>query len=144
MTTVSIRLVGADKLQIGFNKFAQSVRTITRDDAREAMRRAKKRSVSDPPGGAYSVPERGYLRTGNLSASTYLAEDGLSFRIVSEAVHDGRPYSTYVIGNADGYGQANIHAGYWTPIRQSVDEEIEELVVDIDAHLGESAEALGL
>jgi hypothetical protein len=144
MPQFSIRLIGADKLQVGFNRFAQSVRTITRDDAREAMRRAKQRSVSDPPGGAYSVPERGYVRTMNLSASTYLETDGLSTRIISNAMHDGKPYSEYVIGGADGYGQANVHAGYWTPLRTSVDDEVEKLLVDVDEHLQESAEALGL
>jgi hypothetical protein len=145
MTQLSIRLIGADKLQVGFNKYAQSVRTITREDAREAMRRAKKASVSDPPGGAYSVPERGYIRTMNLSASTYLEEDGLSFRIQSNAVSKrGQPYSKYVIGDADGYGQASVHTGYWTPLRQSVDTEVERLQKDLDEHLQDSAEALGL
>ena len=145
MTQLSIRIIGLDKLQIGFNRFAQSVRPLTRELTREAMRRAKKRSVSDPPGGAYSVPERGYLRTGGLSASTYLQENGLTVTIVSNAVsREGRPYSTYVVGNADGYGQANIHQGYWTTLRDAVDDEVEDLVRDIDEKLGESAEATGL
>ena len=48
------------------------------------------------------------------------------------------------VGYADGGGQAQIHRGYWTPLRQSVDEEVEELVVDVDAHLSASAESLGL
>ena len=145
MTQLSIRLIGADKLQVGFNKYAQSVRTITREDAREAMRRAKKASVSDPPGGAYSVPDRGYVRTMNLSGSTYLEEDGLSFRIQSNAVSKrGDAYSKYVIGDADGYGQAYMHQGYWTPLRQSVDTEVERLQKELDEHLQESAEALGL
>ena len=144
MPQFSIRLIGADKLQVGFNKYAQSVRTITRDDAREAMRRAKQASVSDPAGGPYTVPERGYIRTGNLSASTYLEEDGLSFRIKSEAMRDGRPYSVYVIGSADGYGQAQVHVGYWKPLRESVDEQVEKLLEDLDKDLQDSAEALGL
>ena len=193
MTQISIRLVGADKVQTAFNKYAQSVRTITRDDAlkamerarkrsvsdgpygaytppergyvrtgnlkastyietdglsfrikSEAMRRAKQASVSDPAGGPYTVPERGYIRTGNLSASTYLEEDGLSFRIKSEAMRDGRPYSVYVIGSADGYGQAQVHVGYWKPLRESVDEQVEKLMEDLDKDLQDSAEALGL
>lgn len=144
MTQLSIRLENDDKVRTGLNQWAQSVRPITREQMREAMRRAKKRSVSDPPGGAYSVPERGYLRTGNLSASTYLVENGLTVTIVSNAVQDGRGYSRYVIGNADGSGQARIHVGYWTPLRQSVDDEVEDLVRDIDEDLGQSAEAVGL
>ena len=144
MTQLSIRWIGLDTLQVGFNRFVKSVPEITRERNREAMRRAKKRSVSDPPGGAYSVPERGYVRTMNLSASTYLEEDGLSVRIVSNAMRDGRPYSGYVIGDAEGYGQAGIHQGYWTTLRDAVDDEVEELVKDIDEKLSESAEALGL
>lgn len=144
MTQLSIRIIGLDSLQVGFNKYARTVEPLTRDRTREAMRRAKKRSVSDPPGGAYSVPERGYIRTGNLSASTYLQENGLTVTIVSNAVRDGRGYSTYVVGDASGGGQAGIHQGYWTPLRESVDAEVEDLVRDVDEKLGESAEAMGL
>lgn len=145
MPQFSIRLIGDDKLRVGLDRYAVSVRTITREDAREAMRKAKQRSVSDPPGGAYTVPDRGYRRTGNLSASTYLEENGLSFRIKSDAISpEGKAYSVYVIGDGGGYGQASIHQGYWTPLKVSVDEAVEELLIDIDEHLGESAEALGL
>lgn len=141
---ISVRLENDDKVRLGLNKWAQAVERISRDDLRDAMRRAKKRSVSDPAGGPYSVPERGYVRTGNLSASTELIEDGLTFRIESNAMHDGEPYSVYVIGRADGSGQARIHQGWWTPLRTSVDDEIDDLVRDIDADLGQSAEAAGL
>lgn len=144
MTQLSVRLIGADHLQVGFNRYVRTVQPITKEQTLEAMRRAKKRSVSDPSGGPYSVPERGYIRTGNLSASTYLVTDGLSVRIESNAYQDGRAYSTYVVGNADGGGQAYMHKGWWVPLRQSVDDELETLEKDIDAKLGESAEALGL
>lgn len=144
MPQFSIRLENDDKVRVGLNRWAQAVTRITREDTREAMRRAKARSVSDPTGGPYPVPERGYIRTMNLSASTWLEENGLTVTIKSEAMRDGRPYSGYVVGDASGFGQARIHQGYWTPLRQSVDEAVEELVTDVDAHLGESAEALGL
>ena len=144
MSQFSLRWIGLDTLQNGMNRFVKSVPEITRERNREAMRKAKKRSVSDPPGGAYSVPERGYVRTGNLSASTYLEEDGLTVRIIVNAVRDGRDYGGYVVGNGDGYGQAGIHQGYWVTMRDAVDDEVEDLVRDIDEKLGESAEALGL
>ena len=144
MSQFSLRWIGLDTLQNGMNRFVKSVPEITRERNREAMRKAKKRSVSDPPGGAYSVPERGYVRTMNLSASTYLEEDGLTVRIIVNAVRDGRDYGGYVVGNGDGYGQAGIHQGYWVTMRDAVDDEVEDLVRDIDEKLGESAEALGL
>ena len=141
---LTVRLENDDKVRTGLNKWAKAVEKITTDDVRAAMKRAKKRSVSDPAGGPYSVPERGYQRTGNLSASTFLVEDGLSFRIESNAMHNGDPYSVFVIGNADGGGQAGIHQGFWVPMRTAVDDEVADLVRDIDADLGESAEAVGL
>ena len=144
MSQFSLRWIGLDTLQNGMNRFVKSVPEITRERNREAMRKAKKRSVSDPPGGAYSVPERGYVRTMNLSASTYLEEDGLTVRIIVNAMRDGRDYGGYVVGNGDGYGQAGIHQGYWVPMREAVDDEVEDLVRDLDEKLGESAEAFGL
>lgn len=144
MPQFTVRLEGDTQVRAGLNKWAKSVEPITKDDVRAAMKRAKKRSVSDPAGGPYTTPDRGWPRTGNLSASTFLVEDGLSFRIESNAVHDGEEYSAFVIGNAEGRGQAGVHAGFWTPMRTAVDDEVEELVRDIDEHLGESAEAVGL
>lgn len=145
MPTFSIRLENDDKVRIGLNRWAQAITRITKDDLRETMRLAKKRSVSDPAGGAYSVPERGYVRTGVLSASTYLQENGLSVSIVSNAVSkEGRAYSTYVVGNADGYGQAQIHRDFWTPLRTSVDDGVELLVGKLDDDYGEAARKEGL
>ena len=140
----SIRWIGLDTLQVGFNRFVKAIEPLTRERLLLAMERARKRSVSDGPAGAYTPPERGYIRTGNLKASTYIVTDGPSVRIESNAYRDGQPYSTYVVGDGSGYGQARIHQGYWVPLRESVDEEVENLERDIDARLGESAEALGL
>lgn len=144
MPQLSLRIHGLNELRIGFNRFAQTIKPLTRELTLEAMQRAQKASVSFPSGGAYSVPERGYIRTGNLSASTYIKTDGLTTTLVSEAMRDGRPYSVYVVGDADGYGQAGIHVGYWQTLRRSVDDEVEDLVRDIDEKLGDSAEAAGL
>jgi hypothetical protein len=144
MSQFSIRWIGLDTLQVGFNRFVKSIPPITRERNKAAMERARKRSVSDGPFGAYTPAERGYDRTGNLKASTYIETDGPSVRIVVNAVRDGRDYGGYVVGNGDGYGQAGIHQGYWVTMRDAVDDEIEDLVRDIDEHLDESAEALGL
>ena len=50
MAQFSIRQIGLDHLQVGFNRYVRTVQPITKEQTLEAMRRAKKRSVSDPPG----------------------------------------------------------------------------------------------
>lgn len=144
MSQFSLRWIGLDTLQNGMGRFVKSIPPITRERNKAAMERARKRSVSDGPFGAYTPADRGYVRTGNLKGSTYIEEDGLSVRIFVNAMRDGRDYGGYVVGDGDGYGQAQIHAGYWVPLRQSVDDEIERLLVEIDKDLQDSAEAVGL
>jgi hypothetical protein len=144
MTTISLRVFGLDKLQIGFNQYAKTVAPICRDTVYAAIQRAVKKSPGYLGGNSYTTPERpgqGYVRTGNLGRSVALEQDGLSSRV---NVNSG--YETYVIGNADGTGQAWMHAGRWPTLRSAVDDEVAKLTSggELDAALGKSAKEAGL
>ena len=118
----SIRIVGADTLQIGLGKFAHALGPVSRDATKEAMHRALVETLS-----GYTKPERGYRRTGNLFAGTNVVVEGYTVRLETAAYRRGRDYSTYVVGRGDGTGQSGVHAGYWTPARKAVDAEVERL-----------------
>lgn len=145
MPQFSVRLEGSDKLRVGFNKFVRTLETVTKAKLKQIMTAAMKRSVPYNGGTSYDVEERSYKRTGNLGRSTWLENTGLTYTIRSDAYNSyGKPYSVYVIGNAMGAGQANIHRGYWTTMRNAIDLEIETVVPEIDRELQNGAEAAGL
>jgi len=142
--TITVRLEGDQKLRTGLNQWARSLAPITRERLRAAMQAAKKASVPHLGGASYAVPERGYERTGQLGFSTFLVEEGLSVRVVSEAYQNGQAYSEFVVGRADGTGQAGVHAGWWMTMRDAVDAEVEIMLTELDDELQASAESAGL
>jgi len=145
MTQITLRSEGADKIRVGLNRYLTTIQRVTKAIVRKTARKAMRRSVPYTGGRSYAVPVRDYKRTGNLGRSTFVIEDGLSFRIESNAVNDrGKPYSTFVIGKADGSGQAKIHDGWWIPLATAVNEELAPLIAELDDELQKSAEAVGL
>lgn len=145
MTQVTVRIEGADRLRAGLNRWLTTIQTVTHEIIRAAMERAMHESVPYQGGNSYAVPERGYVRTGNLGSNTLLIQEGLSYRIESHAYNrSGEPYSPHVIGRADGSGQAGVHVGYWTPLREAVDQELDTLTEDLNQAFQDSAEAIGL
>lgn len=145
MPSVTLRLENDDKVRLGLNKWGQSLKPLSRASLRAAMKRALKVSPAYRGGNSYAIETRGdYERTGNLGRSTFLVEEGLSFRVQSEAYRDGQPYSEFVIGDGDGNGQAPWHVGRWPTLRGAVEAEFEQMTEDLDAELQDSAEAAGL
>lgn len=142
---VSVRVEGDDKIRAGLNRWARTLEPVSREVIQEHMKRAMKRSIPYLGGASYGVPERGYVRTGNLGRSAYVEQTGLTTTIKVQAYNQqGREYGRYVVGGADGEGQAYMHAGWWMTLRDSVDAELDELTGDVDAAIGDSAEAVGL
>lgn len=141
---LTVRLEGDDKVRAGLHRFATSIRPLTREAVNTMMNRALKRSIPYLGGTGYGVPERGYRRTGNLGRSGQVVQEGLSSRIEVAAYSKGREYGQYVVGRADGSGQAYMHVGWWMPLRTAVDLELEDLTGKLDSDLEQSAEAAGL
>ena len=145
MPSITLRLENDDKVRLGLNKWGQSLSPLTRAIIRAAMKRALKVSPAYKGGNAYAIEGRGdYERTGNLGRSTFLVEEGLSFRVQSEAYRDGQPYSEFVIGDGDGNGQAPWHVGRWPTLRSAVEGEFDALTSELDVDVQASAEAVGL
>ena len=69
---------------------------------------------------------------------------GLSPRTRVEPYRDGREYGGYVVGNAEGTGQAWMHVGRWTTLRQAVDAEIDGLTGELDGELQRGVGQAGL
>jgi len=150
MTTVSLRVTGLEQVQTGFNKFAQTIGPVCREQTYAAIERATHKSPGWLGGASYTapLPPSGDHRTGNLGASVQLEQDGLSSRVSVEAYSkEGYEYGKGVIGDAYGQGQSEYNQGRWVPIRQAVDEEIAAITVPgagIDAGLAQSAKDSGL
>lgn len=147
---ISLRLMGADKFQLGANRFAKRMPGVTAAAMEKAMRRAMQRSVPWLGGSAYRIPPTpSYRRTGTLGQATWVeasaSERGSYARVISDAVSPhGVRYSRLVIGDAAGQGQAAVHAGRWVPLRTAVDDETRPLLAEIDGDLGDVARQEGI
>lgn len=145
MPQFSMRVEGLDKVRVGFNKFVTTLPVITKAVIKKMMLAAMKQSVPFNGGNSYGVPERGYIRTGQLGRVTRLDENGLTYTIKSDAyTRQGKPYSRLVIGDAQGQGQARVHEGWWVPMRTAVDYQLENALPEADRELQKGAEAAGL
>ena len=158
--TISRRLVGVDKLQTAFNKFATVLPTLTNVDTRAALTAAVAKSPGYLGGNSYSVPNgdvgpHGTPRTGNLGRSTMVWQEGGSVRItVSAYSPKGFEYGPLVLGYADGSGQGYtasngqfVSNSHWPTLRSVVDEQIALLTqpgAGLDADLSKAAKDAGL
>lgn len=142
---ITAKITGAGNVQQSLNTIGRAAPRITSRRIGEAMRRAMRRAVPWDGGSRYAVPTRGdYQRTGTLGRETIIVQLGDAYTIQSNAYQHGHAYSKYVIGAADGSGQAGIHAGRWVTLSQAVDDELIPLVEEIDGDLSDLARQEGM
>ena len=116
----------------GLQDLAAEIPKIGRRKIYDAINRITREMEGYPA----ELPMQTYRRTGRLGASWKVQslEDGYS--ISNYAAKKGRRYANYVVGNAYGTGQAQIHEGRWPLFRDVVDREIakqpQEIVDEID------------
>jgi hypothetical protein len=91
--------------------------------------------------GAISVP---YQRTGTYGRAWKVVRSGKGWRLQGRAAQHGRDYTHWVGGYAYGGGQAAVHQGRWTPVRDAMDEAVKDLPRDIDRHIQMVARRKGL
>jgi hypothetical protein len=72
-----------------------------------------------------------YKRTFKLRKSVMSKEIKNGYRISVDPVAKGKHYGKYPLGNAYGQGQAWMHVGRWTPMRDVADQEAEKLPKEI-------------
>ena len=83
----------------------EAVPEVTSRDVREAQLSARDEARTYPPEISPT-----YQRTGTYYNSFQVEPtDYASWRLTSDASQNGRPYTVYVGGNAEGYGQARVH-----------------------------------
>jgi hypothetical protein len=147
MTQISIKETGLGNIQMGIHKLGPAVVGLAQTDLLETMQGVEKSYWGGEPGG-YSVAERPgqtYQRTTNLRNSTYVMQTGLTVTIVSNAISPhGQPYSRFVLGDANGEGQAWFHQGRWPALATQVEEAADKLVVKLEHDTQDTIEAVGL
>jgi hypothetical protein len=131
----SATLTGADKIRLGIHNIGAALSDIDLADVKSAMETAAKVSVPYRGGNSYDVPAtRSYERTGNLGRSVVVYQRGASTVIEASAYRRGREYTTYVIGDRNGEGQAEVHKGRWTTMDTAVNLQLLQLVDVMDKH----------
>lgn len=86
----------------------------------------------------YPPPPRNstYQRTGRLGRSWKILRLGdTGYRIENNARFRGRRYTVYVVGDAYGQRQADVHKNRWNIFRDIVDQEFEKLPDLVDQHI---------
>lgn len=135
-------ITNADQVKLGIRHVGEAIPRITRRRLDRWLRFVVKISVPYNGGTSYSVPERGYQRTGELGrrTTTEVGENqtGIYGKVISTAKH-----SVYVIGNAEGSGQASIHHYYWVIMRDAFEQQIGMLLRDYEADLSEIVRSAG-
>ena len=133
--------VSTELVRAGLENLFAEVPKIGRRRIRTVMERAKRRMQEYPPerpgqsktsshpilGTTYQAVR--YRRTGNLGSHWAIAETekGSGYTLENTAKRRGKAYGRYVVGGADGSGQAWMHAGRWQLLRDVVDEEVAKL-----------------
>jgi hypothetical protein len=132
----SAKLTGADKVQLGIRSLGKALPNVDNDDVEKAMQRAAKVSVPYVGGNEYAVPlpNSGFNgRTGNLGRSVIVYQQGPSHKIKVEAYsRGGFDYTTLVIGDRDGTGQAETNQQRWVTMKDAVDYQLDDLVQTLD------------
>lgn len=129
----SVTLTNADNIKLGIRNIGHALEDVTIEDIEKRMELAAKMSVPYRGANIYDVePTPNYERTGNLGRSVEVFRRGMSIVIHAAAYRRGREYTTYVIGDRNGNGQAWMHVGRWTPMREAVDTHLDLLIEEVD------------
>lgn len=129
-------ITNADNVKIGIRNIGKAIPKVTRRRLESWLRVVMKISVPYNGGTSYSVALRGYTRTGELGRRTRVEsgenQTGVYGRIVSDAKH-----SVYVIGDSAGNGQAEVHSGFWIPMREALDREVVSLLDQMEGDMSD-------
>lgn len=133
---ITTSITGAGNVKLGLKKIGQAIPGVTRKRLESWLRVVMKITVPYNGGTSYSVPLRGYQRTGELGRSTKIEsgsnQAGPYARLVSNAKH-----SVYVIGDSAGEGQASIHDAYWITARAAIDSQIAALLREMEGDMSD-------
>lgn len=112
----------------GLQDLATDVPKVGRQGIFRTAQRIAKRLRIYPP----ERPDQKYIRTNTLKDSVEITPLSNGYEISVKPVSPkGVEYGDYVLGDADGNGQAWMHEGIWTPFANVALEEIYKLPDDV-------------
>lgn len=112
----------------GYNRVSNNLRRLASDLEKELdpvgykwaqETRATLKGTAYPP----KPPRSKYVRTGRLGSSWGVQKQGYS----KYAINNSAPYSSFVVGDARGEGQAYMHVGRWWLARPVMNNHTGEL-----------------
>lgn len=153
MTQITVNFNDKNNVRQGLTNVGEAIPGVLKADVKEAMEWAKWYASGGYPSGGYNgynvapPPNSGYQRTGIYGRSFRVVDNGYrSYTLTSNAVQDGRSYTPFVGGYADGSGQAGIHVGRWPKIKDAVTMAAGQLLKQAEESLRTlfSKEGIGL
>lgn len=120
---VDITFTGDGVIKTKLNRLTLATEKLKTVDVRRELIAAKDEARIYPS----ELPGQKYVRTGTYNRSFRFAGSAGKYQIKSDAVQKGRHYTPFVGGYADGTGQAQIHAGRWTLIKDAVERAMDRV-----------------
>lgn len=129
---------------IKLKQFEGDIMPITQEQVLDALEASRKEVVDYPP----ELPAQKYVRTGNYGGSWRVeaarGSRSIGGRLLGQATANGRDYTRYVGGNAQGGEQAGIHQGRWRVAWEAVQDQIGSLSANLNTQLALAAARRGL
>jgi len=119
-------LEGGEFVRKGLEDLEAEIPKVGRKRIYDALRRVLKRMRNEPP----RLPQ--YDRTGKMRAGWPLRPVRTGSADNAYRIYNDVEYTRYVVGDAEGLGQAWFHVGRWENFREVVEEEIANLPQEIE------------
>jgi hypothetical protein len=133
MATITVK-VENQKVKQGLRVVGDAIPRATDRLVKKTMEAARDEVRTYPP----ELPGQKYKRTGRRYRATKVVRaDTRAYRLESNPVYPGgRTANPFVVGDAKGLGQAWMHVGRWTKIKDAVDKHVKALLKDISQEIG--------
>jgi len=129
---VTARITGDALIMSGIQREKLAVNTITADIMREEMDTVIAETGQNYPD---ELPGQRYQRTGKRYDATHVEygrgnnQYSKSYTVKSNPTYGGRSADPYVLGDAEGRGQAAIHVGRWAVLYERMLAAMERIAV---------------
>lgn len=142
MIGFDVKVENGEIVRMGLQSLADDVPKIGRLQIYYTVLKVRTR-MRAPYTSVGAVP--GYVRTRRLFHAWTIERKPEGYAIWADPKTPyGRPYAQYVVGDAEGHGQAWMHEGRWPLFREVVDEEVGKLPPEVERHIEVTARSHGL
>lgn len=140
MPSLTIRVVNAKLVQKNLQDLHAEIPRISQDHITKAADRIVKQMRRYPP----ARPGSKYIRTYRLRDSWKVVKSSKGATIKGDPINRGTHYGTFVVGDAEGEGQAWMHVGTWLLFRDVADYEMTRLPDAVERSIRFYAQSKGL